>query len=69
MADMAQEAAESEMHREHEYLGKETDRDRQFADKQADRDRQFEEREARRGATLARQPLPEDMLGIAAGAS
>ena len=72
MADAAQEAAESEMRREHEYLEKETGRDHQFAEKQAERDRQFEDSEARRDATLVRQPvppgapapLPEDMLGL-----
>jgi hypothetical protein len=72
MGDAAQEAAESEMRREHEYLGKEADRDHRFADKQAERDRRFEESEARRDATLARQPvppgapapLPEDMFGL-----
>jgi hypothetical protein len=69
MADAAQEAAESEMRREHEYLGKEAERDHQFDEKQAERDRQFEDSEARRDATLARQPVPpgafpEDMLGL-----
>jgi hypothetical protein len=72
MADAAQEAAESEMRREHEYLEKETDRDHQFAEGQTERERQFEDSEARRNATLARQPvppgapapLPEDMLGL-----
>ncbi len=75
LADAAQEAAESEMRREHEFLDKEADRDRQFAGKQAERDRQFEDSEARRDelvSTLARQPvppgapapLPEDMLGV-----
>jgi hypothetical protein len=61
MADTAQDAAESEMRREHEFLEKETDRDRQFAEKQAERDRQFEDSEARRDevfSTLVRQPVP-----------
>lgn len=57
MVDAAQEAAESEMRRDH-----------QFSEKQAERDRQFEESQARRYATLARQPLPpgvsEDMLEL-----
>ena len=69
MADAAQDAAESEMRREHEFQGKEAERDHKFAEKQAERDRQFE---AGRDATLARQPvppgaptsLPEDMLGL-----
>ena len=47
MADAAQEAAESEMPREHEYLGKEADWDRHFKDS-----------EDRRCATLTRQPVP-----------
>lgn len=74
LADVTQEAAESEMRREHDFQEKETDRDHQFAEKQAEWDRQFGEGEARRDQllpTLARQPvppgsgpLPEDMLGV-----
>ena len=61
MVDAAQDAAESEMRRDH-----------QFAEKQAERDRQFEDSEARRDATFARHPvppgapasLPKDMLEL-----
>ena len=64
MVDAAQEAAESELRRDH-----------QFSEKEAERDRQFEESQERRYATLARQPvppgapgapaaLPEDRLGL-----
>jgi len=61
MADTGQDAAESEMRREHEFLEKEAERDHQFAEKQAERDRQFEDSEARRDeafSTLVRQPVP-----------
>ena len=71
MADTAQEAAESEMRREHEYPEKEAERDRQFVEKQAERDRQSEGSEARADTTLEWWPMPsgvpapspEDMLG------
>jgi hypothetical protein len=56
IADAVQEAAESEVHREHEYLWKEAKQDHQFTDKKAERDCQFEESEARRDATLVWQP-------------
>jgi hypothetical protein len=52
MADVVQKAAESEMCREHEYLGNEAQRDHQFTEKQAEWDHQFGESEARRGVTL-----------------
>jgi hypothetical protein len=72
MADVVQKAAESEMCREHEYLGNEAQRDHQFTEKQAEWDHQFGESEARRGVTLTQQPvpsgapapLPEDMFGL-----
>ena len=74
LADVTQEAVESEMRREHDFQEKEAERDHRFAEKQAEWDRQFGEGEGRRDGvlpTLARQPvppgsapLPEDMLGV-----
>jgi hypothetical protein len=76
LADTTQDAAESEMRREHDFQDREAARDRHFAEKEAGRDRQFEENEGRRRempSTLARQPpfgepragepLPADVLG------
>jgi hypothetical protein len=74
LADVTQEAVESEMRREHDFQEREAQRDHRFADRQADWDRQFGEGEARRDQllpTLPRPsvppgsaPLPEDMLGV-----
>jgi hypothetical protein len=70
LADVTQDAAESEMRREHEFREREAERDREFAEKQAERDRQFEAGAGRDEMvpTLAPQPppgapLPGDMLG------
>ncbi len=70
LADVTQDAAESEMRREHEFREREAERDRQFAEKQAERDRQFEESAGRDEIVPTRAPqpppgapLPGDVLG------
>jgi hypothetical protein len=63
LADVTQDAEESEMRREHDFQEKEAERDHRFAEKQAEWDRRLQD-------TLARQPgapdsaLPEGMLEV-----
>jgi hypothetical protein len=71
LADIMQDAAESEMRHKHEFREREAECDRQFTEKQAERDRQFEESIGRdeMALTCAPQlppsvPLPGDVLGV-----
>ena len=71
LADVMQDAAESEMRREHEFREREAERDHQFAEKQAEQDRQFKKSAGRDEMALTRAPqpppgapLPGDVLGV-----
>ena len=63
LADVTQDAEESEMRREHDFQEKQAERDQKFAEKQAEWDRRLQD-------TLGRQPgapgsdLPEGMLEV-----